>query len=878
MSFSDKSSPKHRARLELKRRCFHKGYLSAWILVFLIPFMLRFVIFYEVTFPFQSSLSIAEAVMPENLQLDEFPESNPAIVEQEMASDQLEAKQGIGEKGQVEKEEPKDIETKKVNDERRAADTDAKRVVKETKASDTRKDAREQRAAKKRTSKQQTRNERRKDAGEQAAENRRTSKKEAKSQDEKVAAEERRVTEEIEVNGEIRAEIMAELEAGEERRDVEKMEATQKGDAEAELKSAKETNAAEGKDAHERRESGEKPADDKRNDKEETNAAQGKEADQQWTAKKGEVEGEKKVEEQRDAGAAKTGEKEQSAEDKRKGEEELPAGKKGAAEEETNAAHGKEADEQWKAEKDTEAEGETKVDERREAVGEKDGEKEKSGEDTKKGNGSRNEEEQNQDAQRSDVEAKNHSEVEEQNTINDPKSDVEEKNPGEAEEHKTTNDPKDDERTVILEQVVEDGKHIGDQNQEKGTEQKQEEKHQDFGKHTGDESQEKVTEQKEEEKHEDSSRKYEGDMTTPIDQTQGASSAGECDLFEGEWVWDPEDPLYTNSTCFYIQRAQNCMSNGRPDTNYLHWKWKPRDCDLPRFNAKGFLEAFKGKTIGFVGDSLSRNQMQSLLCMLSQVEIPKITYQSHDDSGVRWLFEQHQVTLAAVWSPYLLRESEQGIMGFEKGQSVLILDELDTAWTSVMNDFDLIVLSIGQWYFKPSIYVRQEEVVGCTYCPGLNFTHMRYQEAYQVGVRQVLEKVASEFKGIVIMSTFAISHFEEGAWNKGGQCRREKPFDKEEVANFQGYHDDMDDIVMSEFRSIASDKSKLNENVKLEFLDVTKVSLARADGHPGPYRQRNPYEGKDPNEWVANDCLHWCLPGPVDTWNQLLVKIAHRHL
>ncbi|CAM6090985.1 unnamed protein product [Calypogeia fissa] len=825
MSFSDKSSPKHRARLELKRRYFHKGYLSAWILVFLIPFMLRFVMFYEVTVPFQSSLSIAEAVMPENLQLDEFPESYPAIAEQEMASDQLEAKQGIGEKkGQVEKGEPKDIETKKVSDERRAPDTDAKRVVKETKASDARKDAREQRAAKKRTSKKQARNERRKDAGEQAAENRRTSKKEAKSQDEKVAAEERRVTEEIEVNGQIRAEIIAELEAGEERRDVEKMEATQKGDAEAEPKFAKETNAAEEKEAHERRKSGEKPADDKR-----------------------------------------------------KGEEELPAGKKGEAEEETNAAHGKEADEQWKAEKDTEAEGETKVDERREAVGEKDGEKEKSDEDTKKGNGSRNEEEQNQDAQRSDVEAKNHSEVEEQQTINDPKSDVEEI-PGEAEEHKTTNDPKDDERTVILQQVVEDGKHTGDQNQEKGTEQKQEEKHEDSGKQTGDQNQEKVTEQKEEEKHEDSSRKYEGDMTTPIDQTQGASTAGECDLFEGEWVWDPEDPLYTNSTCFYMQLAQNCMSNGRPDTNYLHWKWKPRDCDLPRFNAKGFLEAFKGKTIGFVGDSLSRNQMQSLLCMLSQVEIPKMTYQSHDDSGVRWLFEQHQVTLAAVWSPYLLKESEQGIMGFEKGRSVLILDELDTAWTSVMNDFDLIVLSIGQWYFKPSIYVRQEEVVGCTYCPGLNFTHMRYQEAYQVGVRQVLEKVASEFKGIVIMSTFAISHFEEGAWNKGGQCRREKPLDNEEVANFQGFHDDMHDIVMSEFRSIASDKSKLNENVKLEFLDVTKVSLARADGHPGPYRQRNPYEGKDPNEWVANDCLHWCLPGPVDTWNQLLVKIAHRHL
>lgn len=95
--------------------------------------------------------------------------------------------------------------------------------------------------------------------------------------------------------------------------------------------------------------------------------------------------------------------------------------------------------------------------------------------------------------------------------------------------------------------------------------------------------------------------------------------AGQCDLFEGEWQHDPEGPLYTNSTCFYIQEAQNCMSNGRHDTEYMYWRWKPRDCDLPRFDAKSFLDSFRGKAIGFIGDSIARNQMQSLLCLLSQV-------------------------------------------------------------------------------------------------------------------------------------------------------------------------------------------------------------------------------------------------------------------
>lgn len=35
-----------------------------------------------------------------------------------------------------------------------------------------------------------------------------------------------------------------------------------------------------------------------------------------------------------------------------------------------------------------------------------------------------------------------------------------------------------------------------------------------------------------------------------------------------------------------------------------------------RFDGRGFLQKFKGKSIMFVGDSLSRNMWESLICML----------------------------------------------------------------------------------------------------------------------------------------------------------------------------------------------------------------------------------------------------------------------
>lgn len=93
-----------------------------------------------------------------------------------------------------------------------------------------------------------------------------------------------------------------------------------------------------------------------------------------------------------------------------------------------------------------------------------------------------------------------------------------------------------------------------------------------------------------------------------------------CDIFRGEWVYDPNRlPFYTNFTCPEIFDQQNCMKFGRPDSDFLKWRWKPAGCELPPFDALRFLELVNGKSMAFVGDSLARNQMQSLLCLLAAV-------------------------------------------------------------------------------------------------------------------------------------------------------------------------------------------------------------------------------------------------------------------
>jgi len=95
----------------------------------------------------------------------------------------------------------------------------------------------------------------------------------------------------------------------------------------------------------------------------------------------------------------------------------------------------------------------------------------------------------------------------------------------------------------------------------------------------------------------------------------------ECDIFSGKWIPYPNGPHYTDATCSLIIDQHNCMKFGRPDTEFMKWRWRPEKCELPIFNAKQFLELVRGKMMAFVGDSVGRNQMQSLLCLLSSVSL-----------------------------------------------------------------------------------------------------------------------------------------------------------------------------------------------------------------------------------------------------------------
>ncbi|XWS34854.1 hypothetical protein CRYUN_Cryun21dG0072700 [Craigia yunnanensis] len=349
-----------------------------------------------------------------------------------------------------------------------------------------------------------------------------------------------------------------------------------------------------------------------------------------------------------------------------------------------------------------------------------------------------------------------------------------------------------------------------------------------------------------------------------------------CDYNNGRWVHDKMGPLYNGTTCGTIKDGQNCISHGRPDLGYLYWRWQPSQCKLPRFDPNTFFLLLSNKHIAFVGDSMARNQLESLLCMLATASNANLVYRDGEDNKFRrWHFASHNITISVYWSPFLVRGVEKSKTGPDHNE--LYVDTVDERWGADLDHIDMIVFSMGHWFLHPAVYYEGGSVLGCHYCPGLNHTEIGFydamRKAIKTGLRTIIERKGANGDGIdVFLTTFSPSHF-EGEWDKAGACPKTKPY-KEGEKMLEGMDADMSAIDVEEMEA-AKVNAKQFEGLRLEILDVTKLSLMRPDGHPGPYMYPFPF-ANGVQERIQNDCVHWCLPGPIDTWNQILLEVIRK--
>ncbi|XP_074268061.1 protein trichome birefringence-like 25 isoform X2 [Silene latifolia] len=357
---------------------------------------------------------------------------------------------------------------------------------------------------------------------------------------------------------------------------------------------------------------------------------------------------------------------------------------------------------------------------------------------------------------------------------------------------------------------------------------------------------------------------------SPSKEVSKHEAKPKCDLFKGDWVPNPNGPTY-NNTCRFTEFFLNCQKNGRPDNGYQFWRWKPKECELSGFDSDKFLNLMRNKGFAFIGDSILRNQMKSLLCLLSQVEEATLISEDENKKASKWFFPSYNFTLQGFWTPYLIKaEINDDSNGVAKTDVKLHLDKLDNTWTTKYGDFDYVMIGSGPWFTRTNIYHENNRVIGCHNCPaGQNLTELGLAYSYHKALNLALEFITSSSHRpqAVFFRTVTPSHFESGKWDEGGRCDRKVPvFEKRDQISLSESDRILYQVEKQEFdKAISRVGVTADKRVTLRLFDSTFLSSLRPDGHPAKYAY--------PLAKDKYDCLHWCLPGPIDTWNEIMFKM-----
>uniref|UniRef100_A0A5B6YZU4 Uncharacterized protein n=1 Tax=Davidia involucrata TaxID=16924 RepID=A0A5B6YZU4_DAVIN len=338
--------------------------------------------------------------------------------------------------------------------------------------------------------------------------------------------------------------------------------------------------------------------------------------------------------------------------------------------------------------------------------------------------------------------------------------------------------------------------------------------------------------------------------TTPMLQTNQSS----CALFMGSWVRDETYPIYQSSACPIIDAEFNCQMYGRPDSDYLKYRWRPVNCELPRFNGLDFLLKIRGKTVMFVGDSLGRNQWESLICMISATAPRTLTQMIRGDPLSTFKFLDYGVSVSFYRAPYLVDIDAVG------GKRVLRLDEISknaNAWRGV----DVLSFNTGHWWnHKGSIQGWDYMESG-----GTLYQDMDRLVALERGLRTWAKWVDNNVDASrtrVFFQSISPTH-NPSEWNSGVAMTVKSCYGETAPMSGTTYPVDTYPDQMKVVEAVISEMSS-----PPYLLDITMLSAMRKDAHPSIYSgDLSPEQRANPDH--SADCIHWCLPGLPDTWNQL---------
>ncbi|CAI5478690.1 unnamed protein product [Closterium sp. Yama58-4] len=281
----------------------------------------------------------------------------------------------------------------------------------------------------------------------------------------------------------------------------------------------------------------------------------------------------------------------------------------------------------------------------------------------------------------------------------------------------------------------------------------------------------------------------------------------------------------------------------------------------------------KNNIIAFIGDSISRNFQQSISCLIAaQVAVEDWTGHLGPDSVIGLKIPSHNVRILAFMTPFLVRYTNEpwafelyGLKppknqlikgGNGAGQSYVIwTDVLDSAWTVLFRQLDVVVFMSGHWFLQAQ---GNTDVRALQFVSNNKPVNLNGQDAYRAVINRVKKflDVEAKFKGIPMWLTYSPSHYRSSTYPPS--CPDSKPLSSVSLDN-----------AAVQFRSI---ELEMLQNTRFSMLDLTAMSGLRPDGHV------QMYYGPVKNSKTKWDCLHWCLPGVPDAWSDVLQLVLQSRL
>ncbi|XP_041006136.1 protein trichome birefringence-like 1 [Juglans microcarpa x Juglans regia] len=268
---------------------------------------------------------------------------------------------------------------------------------------------------------------------------------------------------------------------------------------------------------------------------------------------------------------------------------------------------------------------------------------------------------------------------------------------------------------------------------------------------------------------------------------------------------------------------------------------------FPRFNGTNMLERLKGKRVIMVGDSINRNQWESLVCLLYST----ISSSPLNKINIILTQQEYNCSVELYWSPFLVQlEGNE-----ENGGRILRLDKLSD-WEKKCRGADIMVFNTGHWWHNGGRLKRWD----LFQYKGKLVEEMEVQSAFGMAMKTWacwIDRNVDKTSTKVFFRSFSPVHYgKQRCYNQTQPIKDESYVEKSPNPILE--------VVERTIRRMRT---------PVRYLNITKLSQYRKDGHTtvNTIRQKKlPKAMKQRQPMSHDDCSHWCLPGVPDTWNRLL--------